>query len=286
MDRLRTDMDKMTTAAKGTTVSQIFRTPCRTERTLRLWVDRIGEKTDWGLPERFRVLGLHGVVGVSGGSGVFEDVRRGPRPVAAGDCMLLFPSVPHRYGCPLGHWSTFWIVWGGELASALEGLGLVDPDDPVVRDQDGTVREAFGQLHPLMVRGDPGACLARLGVLSAMLTSLYAQRLRPVSVSSGRELADRVAAFLDTHYLERIAPHEIARRFAVSHSHLRRLFRAAMGQSVKEYVTNRRLSLAKRLLAEGGRTVKQVAAAAGYDDPCYFMRAFRRQVGVSPGRFR
>ena len=286
MDRMRTGMDKMTIAVQGTMVSQLFRTPSRAEHSLRFWVDRIGEKTDSGMPERLRVLGLYAVVGVSTGSGVYEDSLGRTRAVAAGDCMLLFPSVASRYGSPQGPWNTFWVVWGGELASAFQSLGIVDPDFPVVRDRDGAAREAFERLGPLMAQGDPQACLCRLSLVTDLLARLHSQRLHPARSPMSQELVSRVAAYLDTRFLEHTPPSAIAHRFAISHSHLRRLFRAAMGQSMKEYVTGKRLSLAKQLLSEGGRTVKEVAAAAGYDDPCYFMRVFRRKVGVSAGRFR
>lgn len=285
MDQVRTDMDKMTASLNGTAVSQLFRTPSRAERSLHFWVDRIGEKTDSGLPERLRVLGLYGIVGVTDGEGVFEDSRRGTRPVTVGDCMLLFPSVASRYGNPQGAWSTFWIVWGGELASSYESLGVIDRDSPVAQDRDGVVRETFERLRPLMARGDTEASLHRLSAVTSMLALLSSQRRQPPSQRPARTVVERATAYLDSHYLEPVTPAEVAHRCAISHSHLRRLFRRAMGQSVKEYVTGRRISLAKKLLAEGGRTVKEVAAATGYDDPCYFMRVFREHVGVSPGKF-
>ena len=40
------------------------------------------------------------------------------------------------------------------------------------------------------------------------------------------------------------------------------------------------------LLTGTALTVRQVAARVGFTDPAYFCRFFRRETGLSPGRFR
>ncbi|MCB1747251.1 MAG: helix-turn-helix domain-containing protein, partial [Gammaproteobacteria bacterium] len=43
---------------------------------------------------------------------------------------------------------------------------------------------------------------------------------------------------------------------------------------------------AQELLANDELTIKQVAAALGFDNPANFGKAFKRWCGVSPGRYR
>jgi AraC-like DNA-binding protein len=49
-----------------------------------------------------------------------------------------------------------------------------------------------------------------------------------------------------------------------------------------EYLQRRRMAKAHRLLIQGTSSVKEVAAACGYDDPYYFSRMFRRQYDCTP----
>ena len=102
-----------------------FRTPLTVERSLGLWVDRIGfVRGDMDKPERYRLLGQFAALAVETGDGVLEIVGRPPVALNAGDVFLLFPNVPARYG-PLKRWDTFWVVWNGPAAIMTIDLELL-----------------------------------------------------------------------------------------------------------------------------------------------------------------
>ncbi|HEU4409091.1 MAG TPA: AraC family transcriptional regulator [Polyangiaceae bacterium] len=81
-----------------------------------------------------------------------------------------------------------------------------------------------------------------------------------------------VASLADAAGLSRAA---FARRFA-----------DAVGQPPLAYVTSRRMDVAAQLLRDRRRSLAEVAATVGYDSEFAFSRAFKRERGVSPGRFR
>jgi AraC family transcriptional regulator, transcriptional activator of pobA len=46
------------------------------------------------------------------------------------------------------------------------------------------------------------------------------------------------------------------------------------------------ISEAKNLLVEGGKSVSEVAYRLGFENPPYFSRLFKKEVGISPKEFR
>lgn len=52
------------------------------------------------------------------------------------------------------------------------------------------------------------------------------------------------------------------------------------------YLTRWRLQLAARSLEQTTRSVAEIAADAGYESEPAFNRAFKRQFGQPPGRYR
>ena len=69
-------------------------------------------------------------------------------------------------------------------------------------------------------------------------------------------------------------------------STLRRRFRLAIGQSLHEWVLQRRLARARQLLGETNRPIKAIAAELGYNDVFFFSNQFRQHAGVSPAAYR
>lgn len=65
-----------------------------------------------------------------------------------------------------------------------------------------------------------------------------------------------------------------------------RRFRKATGYGPVEYVQALRLEEAKQILETTPQPTDAVALAVGYTDPVFFRRIFKRQVGVTPARYR
>jgi transcriptional regulator GlxA family with amidase domain len=65
-----------------------------------------------------------------------------------------------------------------------------------------------------------------------------------------------------------------------------RRFKIATGYSPMEYVQTLRIEEAKHLLETTSTPVEMVAVEVGYEDPNFFRRLFKRQVGITPARYR
>ncbi|HEX7753587.1 MAG TPA: helix-turn-helix transcriptional regulator [Novosphingobium sp.] len=78
---------------------------------------------------------------------------------------------------------------------------------------------------------------------------------------------------------------DLADRCAISVRQLTRGFRVSRGCSIGNYIEQRRMETAKRLLM-AGESVKAIAFAMGFASPSSFTYAFRRAVGISPSHFR
>lgn len=79
---------------------------------------------------------------------------------------------------------------------------------------------------------------------------------------------------------------ELAAEAAASRSVVAERFARFLAESPLNYLARWRLQLAARLLQTTRKTVLQVAAEVGYDSEAAFNRAFKREFGAPPGRFR
>lgn len=79
---------------------------------------------------------------------------------------------------------------------------------------------------------------------------------------------------------------ELARRVAQSRAAFARRFASLVGETPVAYLTRWRLCLAGKLLAETSLSVEQIAPRVGYETAAALSKAFRRELAVSPGRYR
>ncbi len=77
----------------------------------------------------------------------------------------------------------------------------------------------------------------------------------------------------------------LAEHCGLSPRHLSRAFRSSSGQTLGIYIAQRRIDVARRMLAAGA-SVKQTAFATGFSGPTNFATAFRRATGYSPRQYR
>jgi len=79
---------------------------------------------------------------------------------------------------------------------------------------------------------------------------------------------------------------DVARQLGVTDRHLRRIFQAAHGVSPIDYLTTRRLLLAKQLLTDTALPVTEVALASGFASLRRFNAAFAARYRLSPTALR
>ncbi len=99
-------------------------------------------------------------------------------------------------------------------------------------------------------------------------------------------LVKRILAYLHQNYDHPISRREVAEAVGVSENHLTRIFGRELGLSPWDYLNRYRVKQAKELLLCTNNSVASIALQVGFEDPAYFSRVFRKQVGISPTLFR
>jgi AraC-like DNA-binding protein len=79
---------------------------------------------------------------------------------------------------------------------------------------------------------------------------------------------------------------ELAETVGVSRSVLAERFREFAGEPPMTYLTRWRLQLGARMLTSTSHGVAEIASQVGYDSEAAFNRAFKREFGAPPARFR
>ncbi|WP_437591100.1 helix-turn-helix transcriptional regulator [Sorangium sp. So ce1000] len=147
----------------------------------------------------------------------------------------------------------------------------------------------LGELAQAAAEGRSDMGLDEVGVLFAarFVEVASGRKRRPPGVGArDRRRAVEAALWLDEHAHEPIDLESAAREVGLSPFHFLRLFGKVLGVTPHQYLVRARLRRAARLLADGVRSITDIALDVGFGDLSNFVRTFHRAAGVSPRGFR
>lgn len=106
-------------------------------------------------------------------------------------------------------------------------------------------------------------------------------------VKEQKENENEVVRYIKEHYKDKLLLDDIAKNFNYSVGHLCRKFKKDTGDTVIDYITKYRISIAMKLLFEKRNlNIEEIAFESGFNDVQYFTKSFKKCVGMTPGKYR
>lgn len=92
--------------------------------------------------------------------------------------------------------------------------------------------------------------------------------------------------FIEDNYYQDIDVKDVANSVHLSYSHLSRLFKNWVGETVSQYIKKVRLKKAAYLLKCTDKDIASIAREVGFNSEYYFSNDFKKNIGMSPGNYR
>jgi AraC family transcriptional regulator len=127
------------------------------------------------------------------------------------------------------------------------------------------------------------ALAARYLLLNENSDQALASQISPLPQTMLR----RVREYMEAHLQNNLSLDQLTRETHYSRGHFLRMFRAATGKTPHQYLTERRIERAKRILRDEKETsLIDIAARCGFSSQSHMTRVFRAQTGVTPSAFK
>lgn len=96
----------------------------------------------------------------------------------------------------------------------------------------------------------------------------------------------KIIDYIEKNMYEPIDIHDIAKASNYSTYHFCRIFRSLVGDSPKEYLRKRRLTIAAQRLAEGESSILNIALDCQFESHASFTRSFKQLFKITPEQYR
>lgn len=122
--------------------------------------------------------------------------------------------------------------------------------------------------------------------LMAEMFRTYCRLVRKHSMKDYSPPVQKTLTYIDANLSGNLSLRSLAETLNVSSSYLSSLFRKATGQTLTEYINQRRIRHAMHLLETTRLQIQTVAQHCGIVDVQYFSKVFKRIAGMTPKEYR
>lgn len=196
----------------------------------------------------------------------------------------------YRVNKSVGSWHVIWVhFYGGNSQFYYDLFMKQNSGSPVAAMPVGS--PVYNILSSLLEQSSSGGIQQKNDLLYAnLLNQLVSECTLATMVSDHPDdipqTVRSVQMYLMQNFRERITLEDLGNRFNLNPFYLQKQFKRYIGQSPSEYVIYLRMTSAKELLRNTGKSISEIAGEVGIDNLGYFTRLFKKQEGMPPHEYQ
>lgn len=230
---------------------------------------------------------IHQILYVTSGCGLL--IHNGQKfEVKKNDIILLKPNIPHEYYPTKEPWGVNWITFTGcgletcfnkfDLTSNfIVHLHNIEPIDLV-----------FQKLVNLLRSKSKNKVYRCSPILYELILEIFYQKSddnnQQLQIEDG--YLTTAINYMNQNYSLPLSLEDIALKAQISPEYLCILFKRHMHMRPFEYLSKKRIQIAKHLLLDTSMPIADVGKSVGYDSNSYFGYVFKKYEMMSPSQFR
>ena len=218
---------------------------------------------------------------VNNGEATFFDKNRTVK-LEEHDMLVMCPGEKIHYIANTP-WSIQWVGLYGQTVEKYMQMLSINGENPIIHiEQYYEMEQVLEELYRLTeTRTEYFRCKQ-----IELIYKFFSILLENSDKKSYYDIAHSAQKIIDHNFDREITIQQIADTLRGNPAYLTRKFTQKYGISPKEYLLEKRIAYAKRLLVQTNVSVKEIAVSVGYIDQLYFSRIFKRKEGISPLEYR
>ncbi len=231
----------------------------------------------------------HQLLYCTGGSGILrcEDKEY---QINEGCYFLLPKNVPHEYYPTQKKWGIRWVAFDGvSCEDVFEKFAMSKFAPTLAYSEDKDNMENIFEKMCVSVKSDILYCdYTCAGLVFDYLIEFHRLSNHTVSKNRSRRVSMLVPVltYIDKNFTHDFAMTELSDLVSITPQHLCKIFKETFNCTPGQYILNKRIEYAKRLIRDNEHQISEISYLCGFSDPGYFSTVFKKAEGISPMRYR
>lgn len=215
-------------------------------------------------------------------------VHVGERRYAIGqeEVFCIPKGARHRYyASEENPWSIFWVHFKGESTAyfPLDACRIIPMTS---RHGNNRMMFLFDLLFRVLGRNyTEGNFIYISQVLSLILSEVYFREKEDEASMQNKHIT-AIVRYMYKHIRQNLSLEGLSEEFLLSKSYLNAMFKKHTQRAPIDFFINLKMQEACKMLKSTSLLVSEVSAELGYEDPFYFSRIFKKNVGITPTEYK
>ena len=177
------------------------------------------------------------------------------------DCVFIDCKYPYAHTTSNNLWQLKWVHFNGQSMSEIYNKYISRGGEPVFSiEQPDQYLSLLDDIFGIASSDDYLRDMKINERLSSLLTLIMSKSWHPEEISRTQKRSElsSVKAWLDRNYAEKISLDELAKQFYIDKYYLSKIFKEKYGITINFYISQKRITEAKRLLRFSDKTIEQI----------------------------
>ncbi len=136
--------------------------------------------------------------------------------------------------------------------------------------------------HPFIYKDANGLMLQASNIINEIFDRVYENE----NNNNFNEYTQEAIEYVEKNIKKNITLEEVAKNINITPHYLSKIFKKEVGVNFVTYVTDRKIDLAKEMLADKNIPIVNISISLAFKQPNYFSKVFKKKVGVTPSEYR
>ncbi|MBQ2967791.1 MAG: AraC family transcriptional regulator [Clostridia bacterium] len=135
----------------------------------------------------------------------------------------------------------------------------------------------------------PGKNLVLTGYFTVLITKFLREIRKKQMYMFDRQLQKimpEILQYIEENYRKPLSLEELAEKSFYNPSYFSRIFKELYGKTLTEYIAEKRIMEAVKLLENTELSIEEICHAVGYGDKKHFYKMFKAKMELTPGQYR
>lgn len=189
------------------------------------------------------------------------------------------------YADPDDPYEKIWMYFDGEMIERLFDFFLIGNILIVKCNVFNLFLEVHDALESIPKRDPSNVYADILGLLFKILTTATKDRFFPSTLEMNA-LDEKIRSYIDSNVYTDLSLDKIADEFGITKMHIIRVFKNKFNITPMQYLLEKKITIAKSLLADTVMPIKEIAELLHYSNTQHFSSSFKNAVGCTPNKYR